>query len=324
MNLHRAYYVDTAGKSHRIPPEDAFSPAKIPAAELVWLHIDGRDTPKVEWLAKTSGLSSTVFTALTATETRPRSHMMNKGAIINLRGLATSVTDENDRLASIRLWVEKARVISVSFRPIAGMGDVRNIMQTGRITDPGDLVVAIASALTRHLDPEVARLGDEMDDLEAHISSGAGNSVFKTRSKVTAVRSAAIDYRRFLQPQYQALERLSQSDASWMDESDKAHLREGADRAARMAEEMEAIRERSALLHEELTDLRAEQIDQRSLVVAVIALVFLPLSFVTGLFGMNVADIPLAETPYAFWWISGACALSGFLFWFFLKWRRWI
>src|SRR3546814_1550027 len=60
-----------------------------------------------------------------------------------------------------------------------------------------------------------------------------------------------------------------------------------------MAEELEAVRERSALLHEQLTDLRTEQIDQRSLIVALIALIFLPLTFVTGLFGMNVEGIPI-------------------------------
>ena len=68
-----------------------------------------------------------------------------------------------------------------------------------------------------------------------------------------------------------------------------------------MAEELEAVRERAALLHEQITDLRAEQIDQRALYIAVVAFIFLPLTFITGLLGMNVQGIPYAHEPWAFW-----------------------
>ena len=82
-----------------------------------------------------------------------------------------------------------------------------------------------------------------------------------------------------------------------------------ADRAARMAEELESIRERAAVMHDALTDLRAEQIDQRSLTIAVVAMVFLPLTFITGLLGMNVEGIPDAKDPKAFWEVIGLCLL---------------
>ncbi|NEL27822.1 MAG: zinc transporter ZntB, partial [Xanthomonas perforans] len=81
---------------------------------------------------------------------------------------------------------------------------------------------------------------------------------------------------------------------------DRLHLSAAADRAARMAEEVDSIRERAALIHETLTDLRAEQLDQRSLQIAIVAMVFLPLTFVTGLLGMNVEGIPFAKEPWAF------------------------
>ena len=76
-----------------------------------------------------------------------------------------------------------------------------------------------------------------------------------------------------------------------------------------MAEELDAIRERSAVTHEALTDMRAEQIDSRSLVISIAAMVFLPLTFLTGLYGMNVKSLPYAEQPWAFDAIALACAL---------------
>src|SRR3546814_17545771 len=89
-----------------------------------------------------------------------------------------------------------------------------------------------------------------------------------------------------------------------------------------MAEELEAVRERSALLHEQLTDLRTEQIDQRSLIVALIALIFLPLTFVTGLFGMNVEGIPIRRDGMAFWWIAIGSCVFGAAMWLRSEGRR--
>ena len=94
-----------------------------------------------------------------------------------------------------------------------------------------------------------------------------------------------------------------------MEENDRLHLREAADRFARMAEELEAVRERSALLHEQLTDLRAEQIEGRTLVLSIVALIFLPLTFLTGLLGMNVDGIPFAHEPWAFGGVVAFCAV---------------
>lgn len=272
---------------------------------FVWCHLDGRLSEERAWLAAESGLGPGVIAALTAVETRPRAEQIGDGALVNLRGLGASPDDDPDPLVSIRLWVEKGRVISVGFRTLAALDSVRDQMAAGKIHDPGDLIAALAWAITDMLDPVVAAMGDEVDACEADLDP---NRIFAMRRTITRVRSDAIQYRRFVAPQRQALERLAALDAGWLEEDDRLHLRDAADRFARMTEELEAVRERAALLHEQLTDLRAEQIDTRTLIISVVALVFLPLTFLTGLLGMNVAGIPYAHAPWAFWGVVGVCA----------------
>jgi zinc transporter len=117
---------------------------------------------------------------------------------------------------------------------------------------------------------------------------------------------------------------LTQLDFDWLADDDRLHIREAADRFARMAEELEAVRERAALLHEQLTDLRAEEIDQRGLLISIVAFIFLPLTFITGLLGMNVKGIPYADEPWAFWGVVGVCILIGVVVLAWFARRHWL
>ena len=273
---------------------------------FVWCHLDGRLAEERAWLDAESGLSPAVIGALTAVETRPRAEAVGEGALINMRGLGATPDDDPDPLVSVRIWAERGRVISVGFRHLAATDVVHGLMQAGQIRDPGDLIAALAMAITETLDLEIASLGDTVDGCEADLDP---ERIFAMRRTIAQTRSEAIQYRRFVAPQRQALERLAALEMDWLEEDDRLHLRDAADRFARMAEELEAVRERAALLHEQLTDLRAEQIETRTLTISIVALVFLPLTFLTGLLGMNVKGIPYAEAAWAFWGVVGVCVV---------------
>jgi zinc transporter len=308
------------GKGHAVDAAEACAYRETPA-KFVWIHLDGREQETLGWLQEHAGVPETVIYALTATETRPRCDAIDDGALINLRGPAEGETD-GDALVSIRAWVEHGRAITVTFRHLGGLDALKTQMEKGEIKDPGDLISHLAMTITKRLDPIITQLGDEVDDCETAIDAA---QAFETRRKIAAARSDAIAYRRFVVPQREALTSLSRLEAEWLEEDDRLHLREAADRFARMAEELEAVRERSALIHEQLTDLRSELIEQRGLLLAVVALIFLPLTFVTGLLGMNVDGIPEAHKPWAFWAVCGIClAIAlGITAWFALaKWFK--
>jgi zinc transporter len=196
-------------------------------------------------------------------------------------------------------------VISVSRNRLTAIELVQHRVEAGEVKDPGDLIAAVAGAITEDLDPEVALLGDLLDDCEAELDA---EKVFELRRMVTKVRTSAIAYRRFMAPQRSAIEKLAALPVDWLQDDDRLHLASAADRAARMAEELESIRERAALTHEALTDLRAEQIDSRSLLISIAAMVFLPITFITGLYGMNVDGLPYQHSPWAFDVICAVCA----------------
>jgi zinc transporter len=294
------------GKGHEVDAAEACGARESPAI-FVWVHLDGREEDTLKWLQDHGGMPITVIYALTAMETRPRSEAIDDGALVNLRGPTAddrSAKNGEDTLVSIRVWVEAGRAISVSFHPLKGIEKLVDQMKAGEIKDPGDLVSHLAMMITKQVDPVIGELDDLVDQCELKLEP---EHAFETRRKIAAARSDAIAYRRFVAPQRQALTQLAELDAAWLEDDDRLHLREAADRFARMAEDLEAVRERSALIHEQLTDLRSEQIEKRALLLSIVALIFLPLTFVTGLLGMNVEGIPFAHEPWAFGVVCGFC-----------------
>jgi zinc transporter len=305
------------GAARRIAPEEA---AAYSGPGFVWIHVEGGNPDDLAEL-KAQNIPDVAANALVATETRPRCDQIDQGALINLRGPAEIETEDSDRLVSIRMWARHGKVNSVTRRPLAATKSVMERMEAGRILDPGDLVAAAARAISTQLDPQVADLGDKLDDCESELEP---KRIYRLRTSIARIRSEAIAFRRFVAPNRDALETLSELDFGWLDQQDRLHIREAADRFARMTEELEAVRERAALLHEQLTDMRAELLDNRSLLISIVAFIFLPLTFITGLLGMNVQGIPYADEPWAFWAIVGFCVLVGMIVLGWFARRRWL
>ena len=306
------------GPVRRLGVEEA---AAYAGPGFLWLHLEGRDDADLAFLRSQPDIPDVAAGALAATETRPRCDPIDEGAIVNLRGPGDVDPLDSDRLVSIRLWVTSRRVTSLSRRTLGATALVIAKMEAGLIHDPGDLVAAFARAISTQLDPQVAALGDMLDDAESGLEPA---KLYQLRRTIAVVRSEAISFRRFVAPDRDALRTLAALEFDWLAQDDRLHIVEAADRFARMTEELEAVRERAALLHEQITDMRAEQIDQRALYISIVAFVFLPLTFITSLLGMNVQGIPYAMHPLAFWLISLFCVALGLGIFAWFYWRHWL
>ena len=155
----RSYVID-AGTARAVTRDDAT--AALGKAGFVWVHFDDCDTSTEAWLSGPGKLVDLVVSALVATETRPRMDAIDGGALVNLRGPDADIATNPDMLSSIRLWVAKGRVFTVTRRDLAALDAVEKLMCKGHILDPGDFVAMLASEITAELDPDVAELGDTL------------------------------------------------------------------------------------------------------------------------------------------------------------------
>jgi zinc transporter len=146
----------------------------------------------------------------------------------------------------------------------------------------------------------------------------------ESKSELYNLRRQIIQLKRFLIPQRDALNKLQIEKTSWMTSKQQLRLREVSDYLMRYLEMLEAGRELASVSQETLINRSNEQINKRMYLLSIIAALFLPLSFFTGLLGVNLAGIPHAESQNAFLvFILILLVVVAFQFWFFRK-NKWL
>jgi zinc transporter len=78
------------------------------------------------------------------------------------------------------------------------------------------------------------------------------------------------------------------------------------------------------VLQDQLTDQRAEEMNRNMMVLSVVAAIFLPLGFLTGLFGINVGGMPGVDNPVAFWLVAAGCGLIGLALLILFRMKKWL
>jgi zinc transporter len=146
------------------------------------------------------------------------------------------------------------------------------------------------------------------------------------RSTLRRLRRHSIALRRYIAPQSEVIHRLSHERVSWLTDSHRSRLRDLAARNLRYVDDLGAIRERIIVIDEKLSALNNEQINRTIFVLSTVTAIFLPLSFVTGLLGINVGGIPGAGSELGF---IGVYIILGFIvvlelffFYYYLKKRQ--
>ena len=292
-----------------------------PDQGVLWVHFDVADADAGDWLSHRSGLPTAAVEALLAGETRPRSTFNEQGLLIVLRGVNTNPGADPEDMVSVRVWIEANRIISSQRRKLLSIQDVRMVLASGDgPTSSGNFLGALVERLADRIGDFVDSIEDRMDAAEEEIASGRTSGF---RQRLSALRRQIAHVRRFLAPQRDALDRLNRQTCDWLSELDAHALRQEADRITRYLEDLDLAKERAIVLQEELLSQIAQEQNARMYVLSVVAAVFLPLTFGTGLLGMNVGGLPGLENQLGFVWSVVAMVVSAIGLIVFFRWKKW-
>ncbi|WP_020592251.1 zinc transporter ZntB [Kiloniella laminariae] len=305
--IHLAYGFDGKGGAEAL--EGAAISQLIKDERLAWVHMDANHPDTKKWLeTEADYLDPFIIDALLAEETRPRMTPVNDGVLLILRGVNLNENADPEDMVSIRLWVDKHRIISLRKRSLKAARDIEAKLLLGKgPKDAGEFICMLITQLFNRMEPVLIALDEATDDTEEQVLESGDNSL---RESIVNIRKQAIIFRRYMSPQRDAIEQLRMSDISWLNEKHKRNLQESYNHVTRYVEDLDAIRERAQIVKDELANMLADRLNRNMYVLSVIAAIFLPLGFLTGLLGINIGGIPGTDNANAFWIFSGILVLT--------------
>lgn len=310
--------LDGKGGATDIDHIDSWDAAEGP----VWIHIDVDDGQSCRWLLRDSGIDGTIADALLESETRPRSIGTDAGLLVVLRGVNTNPGADPEDMVSVRVWIEPDRIVSTRRRRLLSVVDIRNQLADGKgPRTPGEFLAALIGKLADRIGDFVDIIEDDIGDQE---EAFAGDDISEIRETIADLRRQIASVRRFLAPQRDALDRLYRNPGRFLSDSDAQVLREEADRTTRYLEDLDLARERAMVLREEFLGRLAQEQNSRMYVLSVVAAIFLPLTFVTGLLGMNVGGLPGLDDPNGFLMSLGVIVAAALALAAFFRWKKWL
>jgi magnesium transporter len=305
---------------HREPPPEGLTPASIrtvllrdgkirepglaelegcledEANQVVWIHVQGPPThEQLQMLGNLLGLHALALEDVANTGQRPKSDVYDENVVIILNHIRWH--DEEIALEQVNLFVGSRYVVSFHsgeqdpFEPVRGRMAGRNRNFSG--LGAPYLAYTLMDLVVDQSFPLMEDLGAQLEELEETVLSAATR---ETLERIHHLRRELLLLRRQLWPTREALGRLMREGGPLFDAEVMPYLRDVYDHTMHIMDLLESYREMAASLVDVYISSVNHRLNEVMKVLTVIATIFIPLTFLAGVYGMNFAH---PESPWA-------------------------
>jgi zinc transporter len=291
---------------------DPDGPADIVAAlrdeRLAWAHLDGTHPDAQDWIRdELDYLDPQAVDALLDVDTRSRMGLVGDGLLVILRAINFNEGEDPEDMVSLRMYMDSRRILTISRKRVRAIERVNVALREGRgPTDAGAFLVRLTEDIVGSINAFQSDLDTHAEALEDRVFGGQGDHV---RHDVLDLRLKVIAARRYLGPQRDALMKVSQAKCAIIDDVTRREIEEEAFKMTRISEDMDELRDQAQVLREELSSQLSDRVNRNTFVMSVVTSMFLPLGFLTGLFGVNLGGMPGLESGSAFAILVVSCVL---------------
>lgn len=229
--------------------------------------------------------------------------------------------DEDGTLVheQVSMFLGRHTVVTLQERAGDVWGNIRE-----RIANPagrfrthgtGYLAYALLDAIVDALFPILETYADRLEVIEEKILTAPDESIIH---EVHQLKRELMLIRREVWPMREMIRSLLDQDAELFDEPTRLFLRDVGDHAIAAVELIETYRDLASGLSEAWMTAMSNRMNEVMKVLTIVASMFIPISFLAGVFGMNFTTMPLLDHPSGFWLFAGAClaCVTGMWLWF--------
>ncbi|MDR7102294.1 zinc transporter ZntB [Croceicoccus sp. BE223] len=299
--------LDGKGGGRRIDWAEAQGWTPKDEEEVLWLHLC-RSRPGVQdWLESDLGIPEPTAELLVSDLTRPRAFREGDTLIATLRGINFNPGSEPEDMVSMQLWSDGRRVVTLRRLPLQTPRDTLAEIDAGHgPTDAGALITSLTEHMIAHMNTAIIDMNQSIDEME---DAGPDGGTEEVLEEIARIRRESLALKRHMSPQHEALEFISRGAPDWFEPHDRREIAETIARLSRFLDDIDISKESALVLQDDIRARSAARAERTNSLLTIVATLFMPLTFLTGLLGMNVAGIPRADHPLAFAAVVLLCAV---------------
>ena len=293
------YKVDTEGRMAELGWAD-MDAALANEDNVVWLHFNPTNARARDWIETSTHLPPAGKTILLGTDTHMRIEVCSNGLAGVVGDLHHEFAAKTDHLDVLRLYLDNRCLVSARREPTLALDKLRQSIGDGlKVERPVAIVTQFLHHVTDTLGDLLLELSSDVDDLEDQLLAG---QISDRVPELSRIRRIAVRLRRHMVPQQHALVSLLSRMPGWIDESGATSLRTAIERLAALGHDLDLVQERARLLGDQLSGRLMEATNRNLYTLSIVTTIFLPMTLVTGIFGMNLGGLPALQDPWGFWY----------------------
>jgi magnesium transporter len=292
---------------------------------IIWINIDGlQDTKLVEDIGSIFGLHPLVMEDILNTDQRPKMEDYCDYIYIVLRNF-TDQTNDNLQSEQISIILGKNFVLSFREKPGNLFEPIRLRLSNnkGRIRKSGAdyLVHAIIDNIVDNYFLVLEKLEEKIEFLEDDLVTQTTPLTLRT---IHDLKRELIYLRKSLWPLREAINSLERADSTLISGSTNIYFKDIYDHVIAIIDSVETFRDMlSGMLDIYLSSV-SYRLNEVMKVLTIIATIFMPLTFLAGVYGMNFKYMPELEWRWSYFFCLGVMLLVTLFMVFYFKKKKWI
>jgi magnesium transporter len=294
---------------------------------VTWINVDGiHEAATIEDLGRCFGLHPLVLEDVMNTGQRPKLEEYDECLFVVLKMLDVDKNTEDIMVEQISLVLGKSFVITFGER----VGDVfdgvrdrlKRSLGKSRKAKADYLAYRLIDSVIDHYFVVLDRMSDFLEDVEEQI---ALDPTRVDSRELHTLKRETLFLRKSIHPARELLGTLARiEDSDIIQSSTMVYLRDVYDHALQVSETLESQREILASMLDVYHSALSNRMNEVMKVLSIVSTIFIPLSFVAGVYGMNFKHMPETQIPWAYPAVLCFMGIAATAMLIWLRRKRWI
>lgn len=292
-----------------------------------WYDIRGlHDAALIEGLGEVFRIHPLALENIADTQQRPRMDEYAKGIFVTLKALAFDRKTRHLQQEHLSLYLTNEGTI-LSFQEDAEdlFASVRGRLEksNGRIRKRKSdyLFYALMDTIVDDYYLVLEAMEESMDSLEEAILASAS---LDSRSEIYALRQELSQFRKLVFPLRELIKGLGEVEEGFFEETTEVYFRDLLDHVSHLLEMTESYKDGLQSLQDLLLAELSFRTNNVMQVLTIVSSIFIPLSFLAGLYGMNFTNMPELEYRYGYFIVLGVMGLVVLALLYYFKLKKWL